>query len=251
MAQSKSDNATPVIRDVGLTGMLVTFADRLSEAANRAALALRAELEGAAWEGIEETATSLSSVFLRYDPLALDRDALRDRLDGVLKARDWTAAPLPGGRRHWRIPVALGGTNGPQFDEAAELAGLDTEAARAAIGAARVRVLTFGFAPGQPYLGELDATWDIPRMQTLNPRVPGGALVVAVRQLIIFARPAPTGWRHIGQTAFRCFRPESDTPIALAPADEVSFRLVEAEELDEIAARDGTGDGGAEVEPIT
>ena len=27
------------------------------------------------------------------------------------------------------------------------------------------------------------------------------------KQLIIFASPNPTGWRHIGQCAFDCFRP--------------------------------------------
>ncbi len=88
-------------------------------------------------------------------------------------------------------------------------------------------------------------------MKTLNPRVPQGALVVAIRQLIIFANATPTGWRHIGQTAFRCFRPDSDTPFALTPGDEMSFRRSQPTMLDQIKATDTTGDGGATREVLT
>ena len=250
MAVQVPDAPVPVIRDVGLTGLLVTFAGGLSEPANRAALAFRAVLEAEAWAGVEETATSLTSVFLRFDPLVLDHDALTGRLEQLVADRDWYATALPPGRRHWRIPLVLGGIDGPQFEEAAEVAGLTPEAARDAITAARVRVLTIGFAPGQPYMGELDKVWDIPRMKALNPRVPEGALVVAIRQLIIFSRTTPTGWRHIGQTAFRAFRPEAAQPFALSPGDEVSFTLVEADALQDIRSADKTGDGGAVVEVL-
>ncbi len=243
-------DAFPAIRDVGLCAKLVTFADRMSEPANRAALAFRAALEAGQMAGVAETATSLTSVFVRYDPLALEADALAGRLQALLDREDWFAAPLPAGRRLWRIPVVLGGEHGPQLAEAAEAAGLDEHAARQAIADARVRVLTIGFAPGQPYMGELSEAWNIPRMSRLNPQVPGGALVVAIRQLIIFAGPAPTGWRHVGQTAFRCFRPRAAQPFALAPGDEVTFREVAPQDLRRIAAGDQTGDGGATCEVL-
>ena len=193
---------------------------------------------------------SLASVYVQFDPLRIPGDRLKDRMSSLLAGKDWTAAPLPAGRKLWTIPAVLGGRHGPQFADAASVAGLDPDDARGQISAARLRVLTVGFAPGQPYMGELPASWDIPRLAELTPRVPGGALVVAIRQLIIFAGPTPTGWRHIGQTAFRCFRPESDSPFALTPGDEVGFRLIEADELDDIASADKTGDGGAEWEGI-
>ena len=45
-------------------------------------------------------------------------------------------------------------------------------AARRSLSEARVRVTALGFAPGQPYLGELPEAWDIPRQQALTPKVP-------------------------------------------------------------------------------
>ena len=241
----------PVIRDVGLTGKLVTFADTFSEPANRAALAFRAAVETQHWPGVAETATSLTSVFLRFDPLALDHNLLDEHLTELITRSDWFAAPLPTGRTLWRIPTVIGGAHGPQFLDAAQAAGLNPDEARQQIADARVRVLTIGFAPGQPYMGQLPPAWDIPRMTQLNPQVPGSSLVVAIRQLIIFAGPAPTGWRHIGQTAFKCFRPNSDAPFALTPGDEVTFREITPEELADIKATDETGDGGASREALT
>ena len=243
-------NAFPMIRDIGLTAVLVSFSDQLSETANIAALAFRAAVQDLAIDGIEETSTSLASAFVRFDPFALTHEDLIAQLQTLLDSRDWMAADLPQGRTLWRIPVVIGGDHGPEFEEAATLAGLDPDQARAEIAAARVRVLTLGFAPGQPYMGQLPEHWNIPRMTKLNPQVPGASLVVAIRQLIIFGGPAPTGWRHIGQTAFRCFHPASDSPFALTPGDEVTFREISTAELEDIRATATDSNGGATREVL-
>ena len=123
---------------------------------------------------------------------------------------------------------------------------MSAEEAVASISEARVRVQTIGFAPGQPYLGQLPEAWDIPRQSQLTDKVPVGALVVAVRQLVLFSVTTPTGWRHIGQTGFKLFRPDSDTPFVLRPGDEVQFDPVDAETFARMEA-DGP-DGGATSE---
>lgn len=240
--------AFPRIGRVGLDGMLISFGDRLSEPANRAALAFRAALDHASPAGVEESATSLVSAFLRFDALHVDFDALRAEIDTLLDSRDWYAADLPGGRRFWRIPTVYGTDLAPQLAEAAEAAGLTAQAAADNIAASRVRVQTIGFAPGQPYLGELPEEWDIPRQTDLTERVPIGALTVAIRQLVLFSVSTPTGWRHIGQTAFRPFRPGADAPFVLRPGDEVLFEAVDRETHARL--RDAGPDGGAVSEAI-
>ena len=89
----------PMIRTAGVDGLLVSFADALSETANRATLAFRAAVEVAAWDGVEETSSSLVSTYVRFDPVHLDHAALRTLLEALLASRDWYAADLPGGRR--------------------------------------------------------------------------------------------------------------------------------------------------------
>lgn len=247
---SQASARFPVVRTAGIDGMLVTFADQLTEPGNRAALAFRAALEDAAWDGIGETATSLASVFLRFDPLVVSHDGIAGALRDLLASRDWYDAPMPSGRRLWRVPTVYGTDLAPQLDEAADAAGLDRDEAINRLGSSRVRVLTIGFAPGQPYLGPLGPEWNLPRLQELTPMVPQGALVLAISQFVLFAGPTPTGWRHVGQTAFRCFRPHSDTPIALRPGDEMIFEPVARAVYERLRDTDTTGDGGATREDI-
>ncbi len=246
--RSNGKAAFPRIGRVGLDGLLVSFGDRLSEAGNRAALAFRAAVERESPEGVAETSTSLVSTFLRLDALHADPDAVAREMQVLLDSRDWYSADLPQGRRLWRIPTIYGTDLAPQLEEAADEAGLSPETAAREIAGTRVRVQTIGFAPGQPYLGELPEHWNIPRQQALTERVPVGALVLAIRQLVLFSVSTPTGWRHIGQTGFRLFRPEAEEPFVLRPGDEVIFDSVEREAYDRLC--DAGPDGGATCEPI-
>lgn len=240
----------PRLVAMGLGGLLVRFGETMADEANRAALAFRQALEAARWPGVEETAASLASVYLRFDPAVVGHDDLRGRLQALVASRDWYGADLPAGRRRWTVPAVFGGALAPQLGEAAALAGLSPEAAVAALCARPLRVLAIGFAPGQPYLGALPEAWDIPRQAALTPNVPVGALVVAIRQLVLFSASTPTGWRHVGQTAFRAFRPESAAPFALAAGDEIRFRAVSDDALAAIRVADRSGDGGASVEVL-
>ena len=99
-----------------------------------------------------------------------------------------------------------------------------------------LRVLALGFAPGQPYLGFLPERWDLPRRTEVTPEVPQGAVVVAVRQVIPFANAAPTGWRQIGRTGFRCYDPKLEDPLPLKPGDEVQFQPVPSSDWARITA---------------
>ncbi len=251
MTPAKTDmpDDWPRIRTVGVDGMLVSFGQKLSEPANRAALALRAELEGLSWDGVEECSTSLVSAYLRFDPLHLSHADLQARLSKLIGDRDWYQADLPEGRKLWRIPTVFGTDLAPQLEEAAQAAGMTAKEAVASLSSTQVRVQTIGFAAGQPYLGELDEPWNIPRQTELTERVPEGALTVAIRQLVLFSVSTPTGWRHVGQTAFRLFRPDSDTPFVLRPGDEVLFTPTDPEALQNM--RESGPDGGATSEVLT
>ncbi|MFN7002883.1 MAG: 5-oxoprolinase subunit B family protein [Roseinatronobacter sp.] len=231
----------PAIHALGVDGLLINFGTRLSEPANRAALAFRAAVDEADFPGLIETSTSLTSVYLRLDLMRASCGVLRQSLENMLRQRDWYDASMPTGRKLWHVSTVFGTDIAPQLEEAANLAGLSPEDAIASICATPLRVQTIGFAPGQPYLGELPLNWDIPRQTALTPRVPVGALVVAIRQMVLFSVTAPTGWRHVGQTAMRLFRPDAPDPFLLRPGDEVLFRPVTRKEYEHMRDHDPMG----------
>jgi len=234
MTPKQPRNLVPDIVPMGVDGILLRFADRLSESANRAALGFRAALAREPLAGVEEVAAALASVHLRFDPAKTSYKTLRAALETRLN-QPWDSAQES--RRRWHIPTVYGGAHGPQLAEVAALAGMSEQAAIAQISARPLRVMSLGFAPGQPYLGLLPKAFDLPRQSALTKEVPAGALTLAIRQCVLFARPAPTGWRHIGQTRFEAFHPERTTPFALRPGDELLFAPVSVDDLSRLAPR--------------
>lgn len=229
---TKADAEFPRLHRMGEAGLLVEFGDRLSMQANAAVLAFRAALDAAAWPGVEESATSLKSVFLRFDPARLAHERLEADLRDLLAARDWYRAGLPEGRSLWRVPTLFGGDAGPQLEDAARRAGMSADDAVQAVCAAPLRVLTIGFAPGLPYLGQLPEAFDIPRQTDLSPNVPGGGLALAIRQLVLFPVGTQTGWRWIGRAALDVFGQRAERPFPLTAGDEIRFDPVETAEFE-------------------
>lgn len=234
------------ILPLGVDGTLVRFSRVLTEEANARALSFRDLVQDSAIEGLTEIASSLVSVRVGFDPERTDRARVTKALKTLLEQHQSTAE---GPRRLWRIPAAFGADFAPQLDEAAALAGLTPAQAIDQIEAATLRVIAIGFAPGQPYLGMLPDNWDIPRQTELTKSLPRGALITAVRQLIVWAADAPTGWRHIGQTDFRVYLPETSTPFAFEPGDAVRFQAVSDTDFRTIQTDTDTN-GGATCEVL-
>ncbi len=230
--QVNASQTWPQISPVGLSGLLVRFGDKLDPVANTAAIACRAGLEAENWPEVAETASALASVILRIDLAIHDEAALMRRLASWLAARNWTDVALPEGRKLWSIPAVFGGVYGPQLAEVAGLAGVSEAQAIEDVSETRLRVLALGFAPGQPYLGFLPERWDIPRQTGVTGQVPGGAIVLAVRQIVLFAGASPTGWRQIAQTSFQCCQAGSAEPLPLRPGDEVRFVPIAEEDFE-------------------
>jgi KipI family sensor histidine kinase inhibitor len=240
---------TAEILPLGVDGVLLRFATRFDPAANAAAIRLAAALDAADIPGKLEVAPALASVLLRFDPASAGRAEVAAAAAAVQQSLSHGAAEAPA--RRWTVPVAFGPDNAPQLAEAADKAGLTLDQAVKEITGTPVRVLTIGFAPGQPYLGLLPEHWNIPRQSQVTPEVPAGALIVAVRQLIVFQAASPTGWRWIGRAAFRPFQADRAEPFALRAGDELRFAAVSDDALDRLRADNPDGLGGATCAALT
>jgi KipI family sensor histidine kinase inhibitor len=239
------------LRRAGDGAWLVDFGERTDDAVNNAAIAFDRWVRDRDFDGVLETAPTIRSVLVRFDPLALDGEALAERLRAGLDECDWFAVPPPAGRRRWRIPVAYGGAHGPHLAEIAHRRGVDeaTLIHEHAAGTHRVRMV--GFAPGFVYTGTLPEVWDLPRRTEVVAKVPPGTLAVAVRQTVLTSTTIPTGWRLIGRTPWRAFALDRDPPFALAAGDELVFEPVDAAEYDRLAAAAAAGSEIARAEPAS
>ena len=248
LSETHPQTSAPDVLPLGLDSFLVRFAThglthevtkggkdggRDHPAAVQAfSQALKDHRDEGAFSGIREVALALASVRVVFAPAQTDSAALR-----AGSGKTGTKPRLVSGRkpaamlRRWHIPVAFGPEYAPQLAEVAALTKQTPEETIASLTAADLRVLAIGFAPGQPYIGLLPPAWDFPRQSDLTPQVPAGALTAALRQLVLFANPSPTGWRQIGLTAFRPFLANRNKPFLLEAGDALCFNAVSDGEM--------------------
>ncbi|NQY60565.1 allophanate hydrolase subunit 1 [Cognatishimia sp.] len=241
---------SPVILPLGLTALIVRFGLKAGPDLTAAVKAFVADLERDPIAGVTEIACSLTTVMVSFDGGSSVRDKTTKALQERLSRRHWTSVASPDPMRRWTIPVAFGEAFGPDLTKAARAACLSEKDAITDLCSQDVDVLTLGFAPGQAYLGFLKDHWNIPRMEAINPSVPAGALILAIRQLIVFTNENPTGWHHVGQSGFLPFSLERAEPILLRAGDALRFTPVPPAEMTSILADNPDGLGQAKLEVL-
>lgn len=239
---------SPEILPHGLDGLLVRFSLSPDPQAMAAARRLAADLSDRPPAGTVEIAPALVSCLLRLDPARITPTLEADLMARARAALADAAPPKP--RRRWTLPTAFGGAEGPELAPIARQLGLTHDQAVSQICDTDLAVLAIGFAPGQPYLGLLPDGWNLPRLPQLVPEVPAGAVVVALRQIVIFGNASPTGWRQVGRMAFRSFWPDRAEPMPLAPGDAIRLAPAPADRIAALSAEpDGMGGAICEVLP--
>lgn len=210
---------TPTIVALGDSGVLVRFGDVLTETANRAAIALAADLDRAPIDGVLEVVPNLVSVMLRYDPLSFAGAAIA----GELRLRLFGLATDDAGGRQWTLLTHF---DGPDLNEVATSLGVTVAAFISAHNAVPLRVLATGFAPGFVYCGLHPESLVLPRRTSVRPAVRAGSILFAAGQTAIAATEMPTGWHLIGHTMFANFDPQRDPPTQLRAGDSVAFEAL-------------------------
>ncbi|KQX42840.1 hypothetical protein ASD04_02450 [Devosia sp. Root436] len=209
---------TPTIVPLGDRSLLVRFGTALTDAANRAAIALALALDREPIADVVEVVPNLVSVLLRYDPLVSPAT-----IAGELRLRLFALGDAALATAHWTIPVIF---DGPDRNEVAALLGLSAADFIAAHNAAPLRVLATGFAPGFVYCGLHADKLVLPRRTAVRSAVPVGSVLFAAGQTAIAATEMPTGWHVIGRTDFRNFDPQAEPPTRLGAGDSVAFEAV-------------------------
>ena len=248
MLTNPETDGYPAIHQAGDKALLVEFGDRYASEISRAVLAFD-EAMGSAPEGVLETAPTVRSVLIVFDPLRLSPECLLDWCSSLLKSRNWYRSEAIGQGRTWVLPAVYGGDAGPDLNEIAELAGTSAEAIVEGHGASSLTVLCLGFSPGLAYLAELPEEFAVPRREAFGKPVPAGSILVANRQGVLPATPIPTGWRCIGRTPVRTFTPGSARPFLLSPGDTVRFSRIsgnEARNFDQCSFLEEHGIAGTE-----
>jgi len=232
-------------RSSGDTGLTVVVGDRVDQVTRQRVMDVKSAIEAAALPGVVEIVPTYLSLLVHYDPRLTTQAALK----GAISRLSWTEGAGQAESRRWVLPICCDADFAPDLCAVADWAGLTpTEVISDLIAADQV-VYMLGFAPGQPYLGDLPDRLAIPRRKDPIQGVPAGSVLIATGKTVIYPTLNPTGWHVVGRTPVPLFEPRGEISVLLRAGDHVTFTPVNRARFEEVAAAvaDGSYDPSREA----
>jgi len=85
-----------------------------------------------------------------------------------------------------------------------------------------------GFIAGMPFLGDIDKTIRLKRLETPRVKVPKGAVGITEQFCNIYTFESPGGWNIIGNTPINVFDNENEvSPNLISPGDTIVFKRID------------------------
>lgn len=205
----------------GPNSWLITFAERVDDVAFERGRAIAQFLETDPPEGLREFISGYTTVLLIFG-------------DPTVKHQEWdiagAVAQLEQAVRG-KTPVAAVKEittiyDGPDLARVAEHNSLSTDEVIRIHAETIYKVYMLGFAPGFPYLGDLDSRLHTPRLEQPRTQVPAGSVAIGGEHTGIYSIPNPGGWNLIGRTETELFdlnRGDGEEAFFLRPGDRVKF----------------------------
>ena len=216
----------------GDTALTVQFGTVIERELNSRIVALGHSIAKAAIPGVSETLPTYRSLLVNYDPLVLSRDQLVAQLQPLVDSPPDADDTAPA---RWQVPVCFDSDLAPDLAHVAAASGMSEAQVIKAMLDVTHHVYMLGFAPGQPYMGDLPPALNIPRRENPVPRVEKGSVATATGLTIIYAVPNPTGWHVVGRTPVEIFDLAREEPILFKPGDKVNLRRIVRDEFDALS----------------
>jgi inhibitor of KinA len=211
--------------------LLLVFGNGVSRDVHHNVLRLFKLLQAAPPVGLRNIHPAYNSVLVSFDPIVvppkefeLHVASLLDRLNSVVLTSPKVV----------EIPVCYNRSFAPDLEFVASHTGLAVDDVVQLHASVEYLVYFIGFTPGFPYLGELPDQLLTPRLATPRILVPEGSVAIGGRQTGIYSLPSPGGWRIIGRTPLKLFRPRERFPTLLEIGDHVRFRPVSLQEFNDM-----------------
>jgi KipI family sensor histidine kinase inhibitor len=221
------------ISPLGDGAVYAEFGDRLDLETNQSLQALAAALRARELPWVRDVVPAICGIAVHFDPYhpQLPESVAAD-FGRLLEEAFRAAGKFAAGGRTVEVPVCYEPEFAADMEEVGAATKLSAQEIQKLHTAAKHWVLMVGFAPGQPYIGGLDARLSVPRRATPRTRVPAGAVAIANAQTCVYPFETPGGWNVIGRTPLRVFDPARDPPSLFAPGDRVRFFAISRREYE-------------------
>ena len=168
--------------------------------------------------GIIDVVASYQTVFISFDSLVLNHNAVFQIVKELLQADLVPRTP-----NHFKLPVLYGDVFGPHIDQVAEICNISPDEV-IEIHSSQDWVVRFIGSPiGAPMMDGPKFPVSVPRLQTPVARMEPGSVAVSGLQSIIYNAPSPGGWQVIGRTPVKLFDLEANPNMPFRAGDQIRF----------------------------
>lgn len=223
----------PLIVPAGDGALRVVFEDKIDPSINQLVNSLDKKLTELSIPGVTETIPAFRVLTVLYDPEITDLITLSKTIRQLLSDENEMKSRE---KRVVHIPVCYDKSFGPDLEELSRHSGLSIEEIIAVHSGRDYLIYMMGFLPGFAYLGGLDPSLHMPRLDTPRTSIEAGAVGIAGSQTGMYPMASPGGWRLIGSTPMKLFDPKRDTPFLYETGDYIRFEPVSREDYDQIKA---------------
>ncbi len=224
----------PLLRLMGDRGIILEYGDFIEPEVNLKVRTMAAVLESRPVKGILEAVPTYRSLLLIYDPMLTEPQSLKESLRALETSISQANVPPP---RRIEIPVCYGGEFGPDIEFVANYHKIKVDEVIRIHSSPCYQIYMMGFTPGFPFLGVLPKILETPRLETPRLHVPAGSVAIASNQTGIYPISSPGGWRLIGRTPIKLFRPEEREPFLYKAGDLIKFIPIDRKEFDALAEK--------------
>lgn len=204
----------------GPDAILIHFADGIGDEAFARIQQITRLLETPRPPGLRQFVLGFTTVLLEFD--AARSENLDETASDFITALQATAAESLPNSAIKEVPVVY---NGPDLERVATLNKLSIDEVIQLHTEPIYKVYMIGFAPGFPYLGDLNPRLHTPRLSVPRTRVPAGSVGIGGEHTGIYSVETPGGWNIIGHTTVKLFDPARDEGdmFRLKAGDRVKF----------------------------
>ncbi|WP_420459812.1 5-oxoprolinase subunit PxpB [Neolewinella sp.] len=208
------------VRPYGTSALLLEWEQRIDPAISASVNAYARALRP--YELVEECVPAYASLLVTHRGGRQAAYALRELIFGLSPAEEQRSETVT-----HELPVCYGGEFGPDLEDVSTHCSLPPEEVIGRHTAVTYRVYFLGFQPGFGFLGELDASLEVPRRASPRTRVPAGSVGLAGRQTGIYPMDSPGGWQLIGRCPLPLLQTGPDT-TRLRAGDRLRFYPITA-----------------------
>lgn len=195
---------------------------------NNQAVAIENYIQKQKLKPIIESTPLLNSVFIRYDTAKINAKNLIAKLKPMIKK---AKTQKINANYLWHLPICYEGKYAPDIEDLAKIMELSPNEIKSQHANEILQILMLGFAPGWIYAGLLPKNWDVPRLSSAKPNVEAGSISIAVRQMVVSATVAPTGWRTIGRTPYLNFDLSREDIFTMVAGDKIKIEPINEREF--------------------